>query len=726
MKSTQGMLLRKGLTVLFVLLVVVSLWGLSNQRQPRIAHAAAVTHASAKENNGASPTPFMGWSSWNFIGGHPTEANMEAQAQVEASKLKAYGYNYVLLDDFWYLNPSTTVDANGYWAVDTSKFPNGLSGLASYVHNLGLKVGFYLTPGIPVAAYNQNTPIVGTSYHARDIVTNTSSYEANYNYGSGAMYYIDYSKPGAQAYINGWANELASWGMDFLKLDGVGDGDIGDIQAWSQALKQTGRTIVFDLSNSLDVNNASTWQQNANAWRIDGDVECYCGTQVTWNSFSSRFNDAPRWTQYAGPNSWNDLDALQISDGSLDGITNDERQTYMTLWAIEAAPLYAGDDLTSMDSYGLSLLTNTEVIAVDQAGHAAHPVSQASSQQVWFSNNGDGTYTVALFNLGGSSANVTANWSDLGFSGSADVRDLWSHTDLGNFTGSFGATLNTHASRLLKVTPKGGPTSSSYEAESSANTLAGGASVAACSACSGGEKVGYVGNGGTLQFNNVNVGSTGTYLLTIYYIDGDAGRSAQMSVNGGTARMLNFAGTNDSNWNEVQSMSVPLLLNAGNNTILFSNSSAYAPDFDRVTISGSGYVALVNRNSGKYLDVSNDSTADSANIVQYTSNGQADQEWYLEDAGGGYFKIVNRNSGKLLNIPGPTTAQGTQLIQYHDDGNSNSQWSLTSIAGGYYDIVSRYDGLDVDVSGASTADNAAVIQWPNNGGTNQQWFFVAI
>ncbi len=616
MRSMQGMLPRKVFTFCFILLLATSLWSLSTSLHTSTAYANAKVSA---ENNGASPTPFMGWSSWNFIGKNPTEANIEAQARVEASKLKAYGYNYVLLDDFWYLNPSTNVNANGYWVPDSSKFPAGLSGLASYVHGLGLKVGFYLTPGIPVAAVNQNTPIVGTSYHARDIA-DTSHYENNYNYGN-VMYAINYSKPGAQAYINGWADELASWGADFLKMDGVGDSDIPDIQAWSQALNQSGRSIVFDLSNSLDVNNVSTWQKYSNAWRIDGDVECYCSTRVTWNSFSGRFNDAARWAQYAGPNGWNDLDALQVSDGSQDGITNDERQTYMTLWAIEAAPLYAGDDLTTMDSYGLSLLTNSEVIAVDQAGRAAHPVNQASNQQVWYTANSDGSYTVALFNLGGSSASVTANWSNLGFSGSASVHDLWSHSDLGSFSGSFSATLNSHASRLLKVTPASGSTTgTSYEAESSTNTRAGGANIVSCSACSGGEKVGGVGNGGTLQFNNVNGAHAGTYLLTISYVDGDAGRSARISVNGGTATTLNFAGTNG-DWNNVQTLSVPVILHAGNNTILFSNPSGWAPDFDRITISGSGYIGIVNRNSGKNLDVQSDSTANNAGIVQYTSNG---------------------------------------------------------------------------------------------------------
>ena len=452
MEHRSKTLWKKGLTFVVVLFVASALIGLSAQAHPSVAYASPTIPT---ENNGLAQTPFMGWSTWNYIGHNPTAANIEAQAQAEASKLKSAGYNYILLDDFWYRNPSNTVDANGYWVIDSGKFPNGLSAVASYVHNLGLKFGAYLTPGIPVAAVNQNTPIAGTSYHARDIA-DTSRLESNYNYGN-VMYYINYSKPGAQAYINGWAKQLASWGVDFLKMDGVGDSDTGDIQAWSQALQQSGRPILFDLSNSLDVNNGNLWKQYSNAWRIDGDVECYCGKQSSWNSFSSRFNDAPKWTQYAGPGGWNDLDALQISDSqNISGLTNDERQTYMTLWSVSAAPLYAGDDLTQMDSYGQSLLTNSEVVAVDQAGHPARPVSQSSNQQVWFANNGDGSYTVALFNLGGSSANVTANWSNLGFSGSATVRDLWSHTNLGSFSNSFSATLNTHASRLLRVVPTSG------------------------------------------------------------------------------------------------------------------------------------------------------------------------------------------------------------------------------------------------------------------------------
>ncbi|MBV9711850.1 MAG: alpha-galactosidase, partial [Ktedonobacteraceae bacterium] len=553
------------LSGLIALSLVFSLWTVI-QPSAKSAHA---------ENNGQATTPFMGWSTWDFVGTKPTAANVYAQAQALAnSGLAAAGYNYVLLDDFWYLNPTTTVDANGYWAPDTSKFPGGLAALAAQVHGLGLKFGAYLTPGVPVAAVNQKTPIAGTPYTADQIAV-VGSYEKNYNYHN-VSYYIDYSKPGAQAYIDGWAKELASWGVDFLKMDGVGSFDIPDVQAWSSALNNSGRGIVFDLSNNLSISDATTWQANANAWRTQGDVECYSscpGHQVSWAKIASRFGSAASWAQYAGPGGWNDLDAMDVADGSLDGITDTERQTYMTLWAMAAAPMYLGDDVTQMDSYGKSLLTNSAVIAVDQSGTAATQLTGGNSQ-IWSKKNSDGSYTVAFFNLGSSTATISVNWSSLGFSGTAALTNLWTGGSLGNATNTYSASVASHGTLLFKVVPGSG--------------------------------------GGS---------SCGSF---------------------------------------------------------------------------SGNFHIINRNSGKYLDVQSDSTADGAGIVQFSSNGMADQEWFFEDAGGGYCKIVNLNSGKLLNIPGASTTRGTQLIQYHDDGKTNSQWQLNA-TGSYYTIVSRSDGQYVDV-----------------------------
>ncbi|MBM9502976.1 glycoside hydrolase family 27 protein [Actinacidiphila acididurans] len=411
------------------------------------------------ESNGAALTPQAGWSSWSFVRQNPTEATIEAQAAAMASTgLVSHGFTYVNIDDFYYYNPATTVDSYGRWVVDTGKFPHGMKAVADYVHGQGEKFGMYLTPGIPVAAYNQNTPIQGTSYHARDIVSDTTHYENNYNFGNGAMYFIDWAKnpSAAQAYLNSWANLLASYGVDYLKIDGVGTSDMADVQHWSQALNQSGRTIHFELSNSLDINNGANWRNWANGWRIDGDVECYCSTLTNWNNVSQRFNDLPAWVRYDSPGGWGDPDSVEVGNGSSDGLTPDERRTQLTLWSISAAPLILGTDLTHMDSGDLALLTNDEVLGVDRAGRPAHPVVQGAQQQTWWAYNTDGTYTVGLFNLGGSTVNVTANWFDLGFTGSAAVRDLWSHTDLGSSSGSFTASVPSHGSRLLRVTPAAG------------------------------------------------------------------------------------------------------------------------------------------------------------------------------------------------------------------------------------------------------------------------------
>src|SRR6266542_3401870 len=139
---------------------------------------------------------------------------------------------------------------------------------------LGLKFGFYVTPGIPKNAVLRNTPIEGTPYHAADIA-NTSTLEKNYNCHN--MYFIDYSKPGAQEYVDSWARQFASWGVDYLKIDGVGSSDIPDVQAWATALRKTGRQINYALSNNLAIADAATWRKLANSWRTQGDVECYCG-----------------------------------------------------------------------------------------------------------------------------------------------------------------------------------------------------------------------------------------------------------------------------------------------------------------------------------------------------------------------------------------------------------------------------------------------------------------
>ncbi len=500
-------------------------------------------------DNGASPTPPAGWSSWSFLMRSPTEAKVKSQAKGMADAgLVAKGFQYINLDDYYILNPGTTVDQYGRWAVDTAKFPSGMKALGDYIHGLSEKFGMYVTPGIPVAAYNQNTPIQGTSFHARDIVSDTSRYESNYGGFGNVMYFIDYNKnpTAAQAFLNSWANLFASYGIDYIKIDGVHTSDQDDVIHWSDALRQSGRTIHYGLSNSLDFNNVNTWKQYANSWRISGDIECYCSTLTHWGMIRSRWVDLPKWAPYAGPGAWNDPDSLEVGNGTATGLTAVERQSQLTLWAISKAPLLLGVDMTNFDASDLSKLKNDEVLAVDRDGvRPATPVSQATQQQVWRSpRNADGSYTVAMFNLGDNTATVTANWSDLGFTGDATVRNLWARADAGTSANSVSRTLLTHESALFKVTPTvgstilGGPLTSANSgrcADSPGGTTVNATQLVVWD-CNGGEnqKVTYSGSTKTLNvlYKCFDAHAGGTSAGThVELYDCNGGTNQQWNVN---------------------------------------------------------------------------------------------------------------------------------------------------------------------------------------------------
>ncbi|MER6072705.1 alpha-galactosidase [Streptomyces sp. NPDC001817] len=423
--------------------------------------AGAASPAVASDN-GQSLRPAMGWSSWSFVRRQPTEAKIEAQADALASSgLKDHGFVQVNLDDFWQKCDANgfTVDSYGRWAVDTAKFPDGIKALADHIHAKGLKFGFYVTPGIAKSAVLRNTPIEGTSYHAKDIA-DTSKTEKNYNCRN--MYAIDYSRPGAQEFVDSWARQFASWGVDYLKIDGVGSQDVPDVRAWDKALRATGRPLTFALSNNLPLDNAATWRALANSWRTQGDVECYCGPGpdgsgyplTNWSHVSTRFDSAAAWQPYAGPGGWNDLDSLEIGNGDRAGLTADQRRSQFTLWSMAAAPLLLGTDLTHLDPVDKAMLTNERLIGVDQDGVAAKRIVNSGVSQVWSKRESNGDYLVALFNTGGSgSATVTVNWSQVGFTGSGDVTDLWSGSHRGTVTGSYSATLRPGETRLVRVRP---------------------------------------------------------------------------------------------------------------------------------------------------------------------------------------------------------------------------------------------------------------------------------
>ncbi|MFF0969891.1 alpha-galactosidase D [Streptomyces sp. NPDC003703] len=569
------------------------------------AHHTAVAAAAATAPALAAK-PFMGWSSWSmqsskYPGLNPdgdysylTEANVLKQTNALAAKLKKYGYTYVNIDAGWWRDNAWKPGFDRYarQQADPVRFPHGMKAVADAVHAKGLKAGIYLPVGLEKEAYDGGRAPV---WHADGCTTADIVYaDLRTTNGWDSAYKLDLSRPCAQKYIDSQARLLADWGYDFLKLDGVGPGsgkggdqydNVADVAAWHRALAATGRPVHLEVSWSLDIGHAADWKKYTDGWRIDTDVECYCNTLVSWeNSVDDRFDDAPAWTRHAGPGGWSDLDSLDVGNGPMDGLTDAERQTYATLWAVAKSPLYTGDDLTRLDSYGLSLLTNREVIAVDQGdGPPAHPVTALDPQQVWAAENPDGTYTVALFNLADAPAAVTADFAALGFTGRAAVRDLWNHQDLGTHRDKITEALPAHGSRLFTLTPRGttAVTSTAHEAEASANTLSGSASVADCAACSGGKKVGNLYLGGRLTVNDVVVDRPGTYQVKVAYVSGDA-RSVQVSANGGGAVRHRFPSTGD--WGTPGTVTVPVVLKAGGNTLTFDSGSDYAPDIDRVDV----------------------------------------------------------------------------------------------------------------------------------------------
>ncbi|MDX6252058.1 MAG: alpha-galactosidase [Kribbellaceae bacterium] len=431
-----------------------------------ISTPASVTTAASPSlgpAGAAAQKPYMGWSSYsmqvysNDGGNWISAAQIMAQSDAMHTKLQPYGYKYINIDAAW--NGGT--DEYGRPVPSKKLYPDGLQAVINHIHANGQKVGLYSIPGISKAMLDANLPVYGHPECTTGDLAKQPLQQGDY-WGFG--YRVDITKPCAQKYIDSIADLFASWGVDFLKFDSVtpgsGHNDLSmdardEVKGWSQALAR--HNIWLELSWALDINYADYWKQWANGWRLDWDVECYCpGEALTaWPNISRLFPKVADWWRHGGPGGWNDLDSLDVGNGTMDGLTKDERRTAATLWAVSAAPFSIGNDMTKLDSYGLELLTNPEVIAVNQAGRPAQPVSTKTNRQVWYSLNADSSYTVALFNLGTTEANMTANWADLGLDGSAKVRDLWAKKDLGQFASGYtAATVPPHGVRLFKVTPQ--------------------------------------------------------------------------------------------------------------------------------------------------------------------------------------------------------------------------------------------------------------------------------
>ena len=436
-------------------------------------------HMVGQERPVLVATPPMGWNSWDGYGTTITEDQFKANATWFAKHLKPLGWQYVVVDMEWFVtnptpegnskNSQFSLDGYGRYTPAANRFPSAAKGagfkpLADYVHSLGLKFGIHILRGIPKEAVEKNLAIEGSPFQASDAADTSETCPWNPdNYG------IDAHTPGAQAYYDSIARLYAGWEVDFIKVDCIASrpyrGD--EIRMLSEALRKKGRPIVLSLSpGAAPIDKVEEMRQYAQMWRISDDIwDLWHSTVPYPQGLGDQFANVAKWAGLAQPGHWPDADMLPLGRlGPAPGwgkaretrLSHDEQRTLMTLWCIFPSPLMIGGELPSADNWTVSLLTNPEVIAVDQHSTGNHPVIQTDNSVVWLANsdlkgNDKDTHYLAIFNVGESEATLQYDWKDLGLAGNTyKPRDLWQHKDLAS-SGSMAVKLPLHGSALYRL-----------------------------------------------------------------------------------------------------------------------------------------------------------------------------------------------------------------------------------------------------------------------------------
>jgi alpha-galactosidase len=431
--------------------------------------------SAAPQDLSLAPTPPMGWNSWDSYGTTVSESDFKANAQWFAEHLKSFGWQYVVVDMEWFVtNPTPegnsknsrfSLDGYGRYTPALNRFPSaandaGFKPIADYVHSLGLKFGIHILRGIPKNAVERNFPIEGSSLHAADAADASDTCPWNPdNYGLAA------SKPGAQAYYDSIARMYAGWGVDFIKVDCISSrpykGD--EIRMLSLALRKTGRPIVLSLSpGAAPMEKTEEMRKFAQAWRISDDVWDLWHSTVDYpQGLGDQFARVAKWAPLVEPGHWPDADMLPLGYlGPSPGwgkarqtrFTHAEQRTLLTLWSIFRSPLMVGANLPSNDAWTTSLLTNAEVIAVDQHSTDNRPLITTETTVVWSARAGSGEdHYLVVFNLQDAEQKIHFEWKDLGWAATKySLRDLWEHKELGT-TDSLSVTLPPHGCALYQA-----------------------------------------------------------------------------------------------------------------------------------------------------------------------------------------------------------------------------------------------------------------------------------
>jgi len=373
-------------------------------------------------SSGLALTPPMGWNSWNKFACNVSEDLIKGAADaMVASGMKDAGYQYIVIDDCWQVER----DKAGNIVADVKRFPSGMKALADYVHSKGLKFGIYSDAGEKTCG----------------------------------------GRPGSRGHEFQDALQYAAWDVDYLKYDWCNT-TTQDAKASYKlirdALDASGRPIVLSI---CEWGTAKPWlwgkEVGGNLWRTTGDIQDRWEGKQKWPNgeccsygLIDILDMQDGLESYAGPGHWNDPDMLEVGNG---GMTTNEYRTHFSLWAMLAAPLMAGNDLNNMTPEIKDILTNKEVIAVDQdkLGRQGRRVRKDGDLEVWSRPLADGSRAVVLLNRSAEEKSITVNWTDLNYPEhlSARIRDLWQHKDLGAMAGKFTAPVASHGVVMVTVNP---------------------------------------------------------------------------------------------------------------------------------------------------------------------------------------------------------------------------------------------------------------------------------
>jgi hypothetical protein len=423
----------------------------------------------------------MGWNSYDAFGDSVTEDEVLANAKYVKEKLLPHGWNYIVVDFRWYdplptgddrvLNQRRTgaklaSDEFGRMVPADNRFPSSAGGkgfkpLADKLHEMGLKFGFHYMRGIPRQSVINKMPIEGSTFTAVDAgdTRNTCGWCPD-------MYGVRNNEAG-QAWYDAMFKLYASWGLDFIKVDDFSNPyRQPEIEMVRRAIDKCGRAIVLSTSaGPTPVNKAEHVKTHANMWRISADY------WDTWAKLNQQFDLMNSWREVAGPGHFPDADMLPLGhlcirskaggNDRMTRYTHDEQTTLMSFWCLSPSPLMLGGNLPDNTPWDLELITNDEVLAIDQDA-LAKPAARVSQQgaagtrtEVWVRELKGGSRAAGLFNRGDAAAEVTLNWEDAKLSGKWTARDLWQHKDVGEVETKFTVQVPAHGAVLLKLSPVG-------------------------------------------------------------------------------------------------------------------------------------------------------------------------------------------------------------------------------------------------------------------------------